>query len=83
MSMEKTGKPTLQRYALHTSEHAFTGYSPFYLMFGRKAKIPLDIIYGNPTTLAATTPPEYVQNLRSSLQHSYRNARKLSLEAAC
>ena len=40
--------------ACNTCEHASTAFLPFYLMFGRQAKIPLDIIYESPTTHTVT-----------------------------
>ena len=33
-------------FAIRTSEHATTGFSPFKLVYGQEAKIPWDIVYG-------------------------------------
>ena len=37
-------------FALRTSEHATTKFSPFRLVYGREAKLPWDIVYGTPTS---------------------------------
>lgn len=36
----------LALFAIRTSEHATTGFSPFSLTYGREARIPWDIVYG-------------------------------------
>ena len=69
-------------FAYNTSKHASTGFSPFYMMYGRKAKIPIDIIYGTPD-MPSVTPFECVSTLCKSLEQSYQLARKHSLGAAC
>ena len=39
-------KLPLVLFAIRTSEHSTTGFSPFSLVYGREAKIPWDIAYG-------------------------------------
>ena len=39
----------------NTSVHPTTGFTPFYLMFGRQAKLPVELMYGTPET--KTMPP--------------------------
>ena len=69
-------------FAYNMCEHASTGFSPFCLMFGRQAKVPLGIIYGSPTA-PIVTPSEYANELQHSLEQSYQLTCKRSLEAAC
>ena len=33
-------------FAIRTSEHATTGFSPFKLVYGQEARIPWDVVYG-------------------------------------
>ena len=45
--------------AYRTSVQESTGATPFSLMFGREAKLPVDIMYGQPPNTLALSASEY------------------------
>lgn len=64
-------KPLVHAY--NCTKNEVTGYTPFELMFGRSPKLPVDLAFGLPVRDAASTShSQYVQNLRSWLEESYK-----------
>jgi len=61
------------KFAYNTSVQSSTKYTPFFLMFGREATMPLHIIYPPPhsTTDTPTTLPRYVQSTQQALHTAY------------
>ena len=64
--------------AYNTSVQASTGYTPFYLMFGRQARLPADVIYGAPNTDERSVT-DYAMALRRRMENAFTLARQHSL----
>lgn len=65
-------------HAYNCSQHDSTGYSPYFLMFGRHPRLPVDLLFGSPTTNQPCEYGEYVQNLFESLSQAYALANQAS-----
>ena len=59
----------------NNSIHSSTGFSPFELFFGQKARLPVDILLGtNPIEVKYPSLKHYVQELKTRLEFSQKVA---------
>ena len=56
-------------FAYNTSIHSTTGQTPFFLMFGRQVRLPVDLMYNLPEP--AVTLPDYVAHLKRALLNAF------------
>ena len=59
----------------NTSVQSTTGYTPFFLVFGCQARLPVDIMHGTDKPLE-TTHGEFATRLKMTLESAYTLARE-------
>jgi len=61
--------------AYRSSVHASTQYSPYYLLFGREVRLPVDVMFGRQPDHQLEVS-EYVRHLRDTLEEVHEHARE-------
>ena len=64
----------LVMFAIRTAEHTTTRFSPFFLTYGKEARIPLDIVFGSPSQ--PLPQEEWVEARRKELEEVFRLVRQ-------
>ena len=72
------GKIQALTYAYNCTNSQTTGYSPFFLFFGREPRIPIDVEFGLPENREQETLCEFVRKLKQTLEQAYEIAQRAS-----
>ena len=74
--IKRVGKTTLRSSSMRTTVrvHDSTGNSPFYLMFGRSPRLPIDLAFNLQKTNDPTDYPQYVAKWKTAMQETYTKA---------
>ncbi|KAK6183229.1 hypothetical protein SNE40_010750 [Patella caerulea] len=81
LEWRKHVKPLTHAYNCTVNET--TGYSPYYLMFGRHARLPIDIAFGTDPGMCQSSKPvsKYVSDLKDRLKSAYETALNHTLKS--
>ncbi|CAH1247195.1 RTL1 [Branchiostoma lanceolatum] len=71
-------------HAYNNAPHSSTGYSPYYMMFGRHARLPWDVTQGVDSDIEEGEPSanDWVREHHERYQYAYAQAQKRLDEAA-
>nr|XP_055033931.1 uncharacterized protein LOC129422186 [Misgurnus anguillicaudatus] len=69
-------------HAYNCTKNEATGYSPYYLLFGREARLPIDVCFGIPADGEREIKhQQYVEKMKSELQTAYQLASGTALKS--
>jgi len=68
-------------HAYNCTAHDSTGYTPYFVMFGRHPRLPVDMVFGLDRNEGSKNHTAYVADLRQRLQEAYKKATEMASRA--
>lgn len=69
-------------YAYNCTRCEVTGYSPFYLLYGRSPRVPIDILFALQPESGSSNYHDYVHRWKKGMEDAYIIANKNAVKAA-
>lgn len=69
-------------HAYNCTRSEATGFSPYYLLFGRSPRLPIDTLFNLPPTEKQESYTEYVQNWQARMRQAYEIASRTAAKEA-
>lgn len=69
-------------HAYNCTRSEATGFSPYYLLFGRSPRLPIDTLFNLPATYKQESYREYVQKWQDRMRQAYEIASKTAVREA-
>lgn len=69
-------------FAYNCTRTEVTGFSPFYLLYGRSPRLPIDMLFSLPTEDGSCSQRDYVETWKQGMQEAYAIARENAHKSA-
>ena len=69
-------------FAYRSTVHESTGFTPYFLMHGREARVPADLVYGEPEISPYNSDTDFPSHLTNTLHKAFATARQNLNQAA-
>ena len=62
--------------AYNCTRHDTTGFSPFYLLFGRQPRLPIDLLFNIDIVSSTSSYTDYLRQWKAAMEEAYEIVKK-------